>query len=534
MISVAIVLILILAVHQVFRLTSDTIGAGQALASKVRDYRAVQSVIRNDLSLAVPPRAANGATLDDGPFLLLRSERMTMFRNRADQLGDRDGDPATADLDGDNAEGETNVPGEVARTTDLSDRSHRLDRLMFFARGQFRRQTGGDVASGGRAPFQAPMSSREAFVWYGHLQLPDHNAPASEPRRYASRRPGERVPPSTPPGEPQPGNPLNYYAADWALGRFALTLAEGNEDENPRDGIGEVIYDDPGPGRPPAAQLFFARTVGLLNSTSLAPIHANVGGDVVRSADGWELESSRYDLANTSIVQFRQILNRYILANPASGPRAWHNMVGILQFHADPLPRRPSDAAAAARVVPVFLLNCSQFAVEYAGDFVTQDADDPYKSPPREGNGTVISNVPDERIDYVVLPDGSRNVRWYGLPRDTTGDGRVPGGLRRNNDMPDVVPLRDVRRTATNRAAGEREEADFERMSDERGRARLPLPASGDYGTSMAADASYVAAWGPDTADLPRPLMLRIVFSLDDPAGRLNAAQTYEFVVKLP
>src|SRR5687767_14276615 len=259
MVSVAIVLILILAVHQVFRLTSDTIGAGQALGSKVRDYRAVQAVLRNDISMATAPLAAGGATLDDGPLLLIRSARMTMFRSRGDQLADSDGDPSTVDIDADNVEGEAGVPGEVARTTDLSDRSHRLDRLMFFTRGLFRRQTGGSVASGGSGPFQAEMSSPEAFVWYGHLGLPDHGAAVSDPRRFASRRPGERVPPGAPAGQPQPGNPLNYYAADWALGRVAITLAEGTEAPSRRlDGVGDVISDDRD-----VEQIFYARTTPL-------------------------------------------------------------------------------------------------------------------------------------------------------------------------------------------------------------------------------------------------------------------------------
>jgi hypothetical protein len=70
-------------------------------------------------------------------------------------------------------------------------------------------------------------------------------------------------------------------------------------------------------------------------------------------------------------------------------------------------------------------------------------------------------------------------------------------------------------------------------MTDEQGRGRLPLP-GGDYADSMPADATYVAAWGPDTADSPRPTLLRIVFSLDDPSARLDSAQTYEFVIRLP
>ena len=60
MVSIAIVLILVLGIHQVFKLTSDTVGAGQGLGSKARDFRAVQSTFYNDLSMTVPPQASTG------------------------------------------------------------------------------------------------------------------------------------------------------------------------------------------------------------------------------------------------------------------------------------------------------------------------------------------------------------------------------------------------------------------------------------------------------------------------------------------
>ena len=138
--------------------------------------------------------------------------------------------------------------------------------------------------------------------------------------------------------------------------------------------------------------------------------------------------------------------------------------------------------------------------VEYAGDFVTQTSVDPYSGLSDERDGEVTAVVPDDKIDFVVIPDAKtktriHNIRWYGLPRDTDGDGIVRGyqGGRRNNEMPDVVPLRDVRLTAP----GSPGEAKFERMYDPTGKPRLPLPAGGDYTRSMAPDASYVVAWGP-------------------------------------
>jgi hypothetical protein len=306
---------------------------------------------------------------------------------------------------------------------------------------------------------------------------------------------------------------------------MVIGLARGSDAD--LDGTGEEIQDLRG-----VPQQFLRRTTAQFDATSLAPLHANFAGKKVGSADGWELEWSRYDLANTSIVQFRQILARYAAA---PNPIPWHHLIAPMQFQADPEPGRPLTPAGAARTVPIFLPHCSNFVVEYAGDFLTQDRDDPYFPTPEQlatEDGTVLRAEPDGVVDFVVLADGSRNVRWYGLPRDTDGDGAVPGGKSHNNQMPDVVPLRDIRRTARARPA--RDEAPFERMLDARGLPRLPLPRGGDYAKSMAPDATYVVAWGPDTAAAPRPSMIRIVFTIDDPSGRLPSPQTYQYVIKLP
>src|SRR5206468_740365 len=42
---------------------------------------------------------------------------------------------------------------------------------------------------------------------------------------------------------------------------------------------------------------------------------------------------------------------------------------------ADLLVTKPMDADVAARAVPAFITSCSQFMVEYAGDFLEQDND---------------------------------------------------------------------------------------------------------------------------------------------------------------
>ena len=86
---------------------------------------------------------------------------------------------------------------------------------------------------------------------------------------------------------------------------------------------------------------------------------------------------------------------------------------------------------------------CSQFAVEFAGDFVTQN-----------GLGHVTALVPDGTTDFLVTAQGGYVTRWYGLPRDVDDNGRiwlrdpawgpVPPQTALLIESPDVLPLRDI------------------------------------------------------------------------------------------
>src|SRR5437764_8053120 len=80
MISIALVLVLMIGINKVFKLTTDTVGAGQTLSAAVRDSRAAQAIYTQDLS----------AVAEDAPFMALRSMTTLAFRNRADEMGDRD------------------------------------------------------------------------------------------------------------------------------------------------------------------------------------------------------------------------------------------------------------------------------------------------------------------------------------------------------------------------------------------------------------------------------------------------------------
>ena len=147
-----------------------------ATATPVQIDRAASSEVptRNERSVspsasAVPMllSAAPSVPAPDAPCLLLKSRAQLAFRNKADQDSDPDyneglGPTALADAkititDLVN-DGTFTSPGESARIAIPGDRSHRVDVVSFFARGNFKRQTGGDVGGGGVGDEEDPLS----------------------------------------------------------------------------------------------------------------------------------------------------------------------------------------------------------------------------------------------------------------------------------------------------------------------------------------------------------------------------------------
>jgi hypothetical protein len=211
-----------------------------------------------------------------------------------------------------------------------------------------------------------------------------------------------------------------------------------------------------------------------------------------------------------------------------------------------------------AAVAPIFLQHCSQFIVEYAGDYLTQD-NNPYNADGSAnlnyGNVGTVTNPTtkvvapvngaqgDGVVDFVIDPTSKANnptnpglwirkIRWYGFPRDTNGDGAI-------DLQDDVVPLRDVLQAAVPNGAGQAPTAatamaPWEAFND------LAIPSGGNYVGYTNTDAQYLCSWGSETVyplasgtsnGLPR--MLRITLALDDPNGRLAAPQIYEYVIDL-
>ncbi|MCC7349909.1 MAG: prepilin-type N-terminal cleavage/methylation domain-containing protein [Phycisphaerales bacterium] len=500
MIAIALVLILMVGINQVFKMTTDTVGAGQAINAASRDLRGAQSVFNNDL---------HGAVTSNPPIFMIRSQQTPAFLNQADQLGDRDYNQSdtyanrinqilSIDLDNDGTEGEVGVAGEIISPAIYNYRNHRTDMLMFFARGYFPRQTG-NIGT-----FAANMSSNEAWIWYGHVKRPDFSSPAGPSNSdalnslqgYENRSPGElpdfsKVPPDR--------NDDNFHASNWILGRVVTLLRQPDGSDNIYDLYGNSqVYLKHWTTDPP---------------TSLSPLAMSSVSSEAAPADRYNVAWSRYDLAGTTIDDFRQRLVTAI--DPPNNLLDWWNTRFSFRYQCNIFPTKPLSSQVIARTVPAFLSSCSQFIVEYAGDFLVQEND-----PANANYGRVLSAGSDGKVDYFIS-GGVAQTRWYGMPRDINGDGVI--------NLLDVVPLRDVRNSAV--TVPSPVWASFERA--------LPAYAvnyalvSGGV-PAMTDGSQYIVAWGPDTTGQPMPKMIRIVATVDDPSGRMVTGQTMEYVIDLP
>jgi len=331
------------------------------------------------------------------------------------------------------------------------------------------------------------------------------NTTLAPPPRGGYFAPGGAPAPGAPPGG-LGNNDNNYFASDWVLGRQVTLLT-------PPPVAGAALPESG----------YSARTANPLSVLD----QRNRAG-----VENAPLYASRYDLAYTTIDLYRQL--------EGSNAFWWEGMSGVqpagsvLQFDqrywANPFPQKPRApavtdtqkaawmSAAVAQTTPIFIRGCTQFIVEFAGDFVTQDV-----------NGLVTANQPDGQIDYDIDPVltsptfQQKRIRWYGFPRDPHDEGTIGvATVQRTSRQFGVCPLRD---TFGGPAAVERMVPPFR-----------PNYANwqSTYNANAPYSQPYIVAWGPDTAGFPKPKMIRITIAVDDPAGHLNTEQTYEYVFNLP
>jgi type II secretory pathway pseudopilin PulG len=537
MISIAMVVLLMIGIHQVFKMSSDTIGIGHAVGDMSRSNRSVQAIFHDDFQRVVR----------NSPLFIIRSGVVNTvgppttygaFNSEADRLTDRDGDPLTQDLDGDGNEGPDNgwgssSYGEETRLSIYNNRNHRVDVIGFPARGFFRRHTAND------GMYSSTVTSQDAFIFYQHLALPP--VTAVDPTRY--HNPGERV----------AENVSNLFGSQFILGRVALLMRDPS------------TFVSTGP----TAEQHIMRTVPGAGPPNLTPLHWD--SQATQNTNPiTRITSSRFDLLGASLEQLRQDVSdiRNSVASPDGlGSTWWQTLCyrrptptapgtpviladPVARFECNPRITKPITSEAMAKAMPVLLPNCSQFIVEYAGDFVSQIPQFDPATNAFNGNawGEVTSAQPDGVIDFVVDHTNSTptvvnlaaRTRWYGLPRDTNGDRFIPGfstspgvaapafrpadynsGSRHPNEMVDVVPLWDILKTISSTA----DPAPHER--------EVPIPApGGDYGAIPIADGPafrYTCVWSNSS-----PSMIRIVLKLEDPAGRLPDGQWFEYVLGAP
>ena len=561
MISIALVIVLMLGVNQIFSFTSRAVGAGEAVNTAIRDSRAMGESFAADFAAMVP----NGNGPTDAAFMVIRSGNAYAWRDAADQAGSQTGDVTKIDLNGNNVEGESNVAGEVVSPITTNYRSHREDVFSFFARGQFQRQTGNANT------FVAPMSSAEAYVWYGHLALPDNSYDTT--RITANQYPGINAA-----GASTATNPNNFYASQFVLGRQAILLRE-------KDANGQIFDDEGNPQMFVDGGTFGSVARGASINATNVPSEDGLGTDT--------LTDSRVDLAATSIAGVRSGFTSFVapFVRPAFGwnpgnltqqqkfnndPKAtyWWDYLpdgnvapaagggSMSRFKCNPFVTKPMTAKDMAQSSPYMLRGVSQFVVEFAGDYLQQE-NNPNSSkygqvlanyinpllnpsvagiaPPFVGTGT------DGQVDYVLIPPVNnavniprgqwrKQIRWYGFPRNTGGNAVmdplkygdvVPLAWHLKHAMANgnlvVDPYSSSGIPGTGPGCGE--------MSFEK--SLPPDVPSGNYATGLTAGTNYqyIAAFGPND---PKPKLIRITVTLDDPTGRLPDGQTFQYVYPVP
>lgn len=489
MISIALALLLIIGVNVVFKATSDTLSAGQAVAQANRNEQAMHTVLADDMRSLVLP--------EEAPFLFIRSQRRAGFINQDDLDNDEDFDGSEASALTFDHDADPSTPEASFSPAIYNHRNHRIDTLGFFARGRFYRQTGANPNE-----LIADAVSSEAYIWYGHTKKPNYNESAPDITGFARYGPAE---------DTLDNNPENWFVEDWTLGRVVLLL---NRLEN-----GQASYRD---GTPMSVG-FIQRKVAADDSRSAAPLSVNsedTSGD-------WKLQWSRFDAAGTTFQEYRRILGNFI-EDPTNDP--WFDAVSDFRFHYSPIVKRPLEPDTIARAVPGLMDGTSQFLVEFAGDFVTQETTG-------SNAGRITAPVPDGIVDFVVLDPGGANeerrMRWYGMPRDIDGDGIIlarPQAGGGSNELVDVVPV-----TAVMAADGHTPIVPPERWF-ERTFNQVPPPlnyyAHPTASPVMPTDAIYIAAWGPDTIDQPKPQYIRFIIGAT-PIGTNSEGRVAEYVFKL-
>jgi hypothetical protein len=251
-----------------------------------------------------------------------------------------------------------------------------------------------------------------------------------------------------------------------------------------------------------------------------------------------------------SMETYAGLMPKFIESNTPPLPESpWFDRL-IYRPAGYPVPNRPLTPEGAARTVPVFLNGCTQFCVEFAGDFFTQVNHHPNDD---KEIGRISANGSDGIIDFAYEANtnpgaqtgrGKRTIRWYGYPRDTDGDGliRTPEWAKRNNKEPhalrDVLPVRDWGRIMSPglerfsfEMKGITHPDEFRFMKDTPD--DYTIPQDGFAVPILQPTHEYITLWAANTQQSLRPKLIRITVGLDDAKRRIGSEQYFEYIVEV-
>ena len=571
LISIALVLVLMTGIVQVFKYAGDAVGTSLAVSELTRSQQAL---------LAQFPADAAGLTQDvvRSPYILLdsqindASEAPPTVANTLTTLGSMYLDKADAAADAAKAVKYPDFP-------QIADKQFRFDQFSFLAHGKFTRRTGNDGEYGGN------MSSPLARVWYGHLWLPSNDFKADVSNGNTANAPSYLTTDGNSPTYPGLGtaatNPNNYFANQWTLGRVVTLIVPKNYPITGTPTLTDVVngtqadmvtphceafndtLNDPATGLP---------LPGLTPITYGSPFRAEGTPNDISytlpkpTAAGMGPQNFRYDLAAVRAATgdpFRdyfyprldqsQNLNT---TNTAIG-KNWYESVDPLtpfrtanyRFQSNPNPVRPLDSVKVASATPAMVAGCTQFYVEFAGDFLTQN--------PTTGNRDPASPVgivaPDGVTDFYVDATGVRHTRWYGLYRSTSGarQGAAaanPGASFINTtargDNPDVCPVSTFMQPIGMESVPPLPAYQVKNADSLSAIPARNFPAGSVTFEKIVTATHYVCAWeatpktsvqdlnpNDNTPLLPRPSQFRLTVVQTDPTGRLGAGRSSQYLI---
>jgi hypothetical protein len=269
--------------------------------------------------------------------------------------------------------------------------------------------------------------------------------------------------------------------------------------------------------------------VGTLATRTGAETGGHTGADVEYTQP--YIYESRYDIVGCHAAMTWEAYGDLIntLMDPANADYAvrkcWAQYYLSYRFRANPLAdvtwgsnlgtNQQNFAEAMAKSVPLLLANCTNFKVEFAGDFVSQDAAGLVNVAYAGAFGVPNYANPqvDGVIDFNIHPvTGQRTIRWYGMC-DTGIDPATLPDPRTTGSMP-VAPVV------------------YSRLGQ-------ALPFEESVPTTLNGG-PYICAWSRRELDLSSawmwvaptlaPRLIRITVQIADPDGHVGDGMTQQFV----